>query len=82
MARFGKLPARRDWVFKIFQKMPVLLHPIRPKTHKVGARMLLNLLSPEFAQEESTCYLREQQAYAMKYVREVSSDQRDGITGI
>jgi len=44
--------------------------------------MLLNLLSPEFAQEEPTCYLREQQAYAMKYVREVSSDQRDGITGI
>ena len=57
--------------FKIFQKVPVLLHLIRPTTHKLTARLLLNLLSPEFSQEGSACYLREKQVYAffVKYVR-------------
>ena len=68
--------------FKIFQKVPVLLHLVRPTTHKLAARMLLNLLSPKFSEEGSTCYLREKQVYALfvKYVREVSSGRRDGIT--
>ena len=67
---------------KIFQKVPVLLHLVRPTTHKLAARMLLNLLSPKFSEEGSTCYLREKQVYALfvKYVREVSSGRRDGIT--
>ena len=68
--------------FKIFQKVLVLLHLIRPTTHKLTARVLLNSLSPEFSQEGSKCYLREEQVYALfvKYVREVSSGRRDGIT--
>lgn len=44
--------------FKIFQKVPVLLHLIRPTTHKLTARLLLNLLFHEFSQEGSTCNLR------------------------
>ena len=45
--------------FKIFQKVPVLLHLVRPTTHKLAARMLLNLLSPKFSKEGFKCYLRE-----------------------
>ena len=67
---------------KIFQKVPIMLHLLRPTTHKLATRMLLNLLTPELSQEGSTSYLREKQFYALfvKYVREVSSGRRDGIT--
>ena len=56
--------------FKIIQKVPELLHLVRPTTHKLAARMLLNLLSPNFSEEGSTCYLREKQVFAsfVKYV--------------
>lgn len=46
---------------KIFEKVPILLHLLRPSTHKLAARKLLNLLTPEFSQEGSTSYLREKQ---------------------
>ena len=45
---------------KIFE-VPILLHLLRPSTHKLAARKLLNLLTPEFSQEGSTSYLREKQ---------------------
>ena len=60
---------------KIFQKVPVLVRLVRPTTHKLAARMLLNLLSPKFSEEGSTCYLREKQAYSL-----FVSGRRDGIT--
>ncbi|CAH3037630.1 unnamed protein product [Pocillopora meandrina] len=68
--------------FKIFQKVLVLLHLIRPTTHKLTARLLLKSLSPELSREGSTCCLREKQVYALfvKFVREASSGRRDGIT--
>lgn len=67
--------------FKIFQKVLVLLHLVRPTRHKLTARLLLNSLSPELYQEGSTYCLREKQVYALfvKYVREVSSGRRDRI---
>lgn len=66
--------------FKIFQKVLVLLHLVRPTRHKLTARLLLNSLSPELYQEGSTYCLREKQVYALfvKYVR-VSSGRRDRI---
>ena len=69
-------------LLKIFQKVPVLLHLLRPTTHKLAARMLLHLLSPKFSEEGSPTYQREKQVYGLfvKYVREVSSGRRDGIT--
>lgn len=69
-------------LLKIFQKVPVLLHLLRPTTHKLAARMLLHLLSPKFSEEGSSTYQREKQVYGLfvKYVREVSSGRRDGIT--
>lgn len=67
--------------FKIFQKVLVLLHLVRPTRRKLTARLLLNSLSPELYQEGSTYCLREKQVYALfvKYVREVSSGRRDRI---
>lgn len=58
-------------LLKIFQKVPVLLHLLRPTTHKLAARMLLHLLSPKFSEEGSSTYQREKQVYGLfvKYVR-------------
>ena len=45
-------------LLKIFQKVPVLLHLLKPTTHKLAARMLLHLLSPKFSEEGSSTYQR------------------------
>ena len=62
--------------------MPVLLHLIRPTTHKLAARMLLNLWSPEYSQKRSTCYLRGQKVFALlvRYLPRVLSCQKAWIT--
>jgi len=67
---------------KIIQEVPILLHLLTPTKHKLAVRMLLNLLTPEFSEEGSTAYLREKKVYALfvKYMREVSSGRRGGIT--
>ena len=69
-------------LLKIFQKVPVLLHLLRPTTHNLAPKMLLHLLSPKFSEEGSSTYQREKQLYGLfvKYIREVSSGRRDGIT--
>ena len=76
--------ATRLDVFGFFNlsKVLVLLHLIRPTTHKLTARLLLNSLFPELSQEGSTSCLREKQVYALfvKYVQEASNGRRDEIT--
>ena len=69
-------------LLKVFQKVPVFLHLLWPTTHKLAVRMPLHVLSPKFSEEGSSTYQREKQLYGLcvKYVREVSSVRRDGIT--
>ena len=67
---------------RIMQKVPILLHFLRPSNHRLVAKMLLNLLTPEFSEEGSTTCLREKKVYALfvKYVRQVASGRREPIS--
>lgn len=67
---------------RIMQKVPILLHLLQPSNHRLVAKMLLNLLTPEFSEEGSTTCLREKKVYALfvKYVRQVASGRRKPIS--
>ncbi|KAK3754310.1 hypothetical protein QZH41_018743 [Actinostola sp. cb2023] len=67
---------------KIMQKFPIILHLLRPTHHKLTPKLLLNMLTPRFSEEDSTAFLREKEVYALfvKYVREVGSGRRAPIT--
>lgn len=64
------------------QELLFLLHLLKPTKPKLAAIMLPSLLTPEFSIEGSTPYAREKKVCALfvKYVREVSSGWREGIT--
>ena len=63
---------------KIMRNFPILLHLLRPTSHKLTPKVLLNLLTPMFSEEGSNTLIREKQVYTLfiKYVREVGSGRR------
>lgn len=67
---------------QIFQRLPTLLHLLRPSNTTMTARMLIHLLKPQFSEEGSSAFLKEKEMYSLliKYIRQVASGRREPIT--
>lgn len=67
---------------QLFQRVPVLLHLLRPRTSTTTAKMLIHLLKPQFSEEGSSSFLKEKEIYTLfvKYIRQVASGRREPIT--
>jgi len=65
-------------IYSFSIKHPLILHLLRPTSHKLSIKFLLNYLKPNFSEVGSNCYKFEKDIYAafIRYIREVSSGRR------
>lgn len=66
----------------VIRAYPIMLHLLRPTTHKLSSKMLIQLLKPNFSQDGSSAFKKEKEVYNMfiKYIRQVANGQRQPIS--
>lgn len=69
------------WIFQDLSESSNIASSNKAINTQAYCKIAPQFIGP-FSQEGSTCYLRENQVYAsfVKFLREVSSSRRDGIT--